>query len=151
MNDSNRITLKAARASHPLAPAVLRQLGGGWEAIQSAIDAANHGADGGFPGFVYYTETEAFTKRNRAKIAGCLAEMARDFGTSTFDLVRSFRCLEGDEYTDEHLGAALFTGKERPTKDASSDDADAVLLIRNALAWFALEEVGHAIVRLTED
>lgn len=151
MTDSNRITLKAARASHPLAPAVLRQLGGGREAILAAIDAANHGADGGFHGFCYYTDTEAFAKRNRAKIAECLAEMARAFGTSTFELVRSFRCLKDDEYTDEHLGAALFTGKERPAKNASSDDADAVLLIRNALAWFALEEVGHAIIRLTEN
>ena len=44
----------------------VRQLGGGAEAIESARDAARHGADSGFHGFIYYAETVAFFKRHLA-------------------------------------------------------------------------------------
>lgn len=138
-------TLKAARACHPLAPAVLRQLGGGREAIQSAIDAANHGADGGFHGFCYYTDTEAFAKRNRRKIAEAIHELGRDLGEEDIQVVRGFNCLRSDEPHASVVACALWGGS------CASNRADELLTVRNALAWFALEEVGHTIVRLTKD
>lgn len=129
------MTIKRAKELHPLASAVLRQLGGGREAIESARDAARHGADGGFHGFIWYTETQAFTKRNRAAIREQIEEDAESFGTTAIELVRSFRCLNGDA-TERDVAAALYGG---------SGDPDGVMLVENALAWYALESVGSAI------
>lgn len=141
----NRPTVKQARNSHPLAAAVLNQLGGGADAVQSALDAAEHGADGGFGGFIYYSETGRFTARNRIAIAQAVADMADDLGESPIDMVRGFRCLAGLEDADEAIAVALYGGRAR-----NSDVQQSVDLVENALAWFALEEVGRAIESLAE-
>lgn len=109
---------------------VLRQLGGGKDAIQSAKDAASHGADSGFNGFVYTHECVAFFKRNRAAILGALTEMASDCGQTSSAMLAGFRCLKGIE----DPMAALANPK--------SEDCD---MVANALAWFALEECGRHI------
>lgn len=140
----SRPTVAAAMKAHPLAPAVLRQLGGGADAVTSAIDAANHGADGGFGGFIYYTETCAFTARNRAAIAELAESMASDLGESgAIALVRGFRCLDKDT-PESAIAHALYGGRKPKDKDC----LDAIDLVENALAWFALEEVGRAIADL---
>lgn len=142
------VTIKQAKESHPLAPAVLRQLGGGEDAVNSAVDAANHGADGGFHGFCYYVDTCGFTKRNRKSIAEVVEQMADDFGEGgPIALVRGFNCLKGNKYDDRHIAAALYSS---PPKHDFTDTIDAVDLVENALAWFALEEVGRAIQDLQE-
>lgn len=132
------ITLKAARAAHPLAAAVLRQLGGGRDAVESAKDAARHGADGGFHGFIRYTDTVGFTRRNRAAIAAALAEDADNIGEgSAVAVLRGFRCLSGD-VGERDAAAALWGGK--------AETEDGLRLAENALAWYALETVGNAIL-----
>lgn len=136
-------TVKAAMASHPLAPAVLRQLGGGADAVRSALEAAQHGADAGFHGFTYYSDTISFAKRNRRKIAASVYSMADDLGESADSMVKSFRCL--DDPSEQAIDIALAT-----TSDGAGAVADDVEQVRNALAWFALEEVGHAIASLSE-
>lgn len=131
--------IKSAKASHPLAGIVLAQLGGGQDAIQSARDAANHGAVAGFPGFTYYTDTQAFVRRNRKRIAECVEQMADDLGEGgAIQLVQSFNCLCDDKPSERAVSAALYGGR--------GDDPDELTQVENALAWFALEEVGHAIV-----
>lgn len=136
------VTIKAARAAHPLAAAVLRQLGGGRDAVESAKDAARHGADGGFHGFIRYTDTAGFARRNRRKIADAVSEMAADLGVSSdVSLVRGFRCLEGADVSERDIAAALWGGPP--------ESEDGLRLVSNALAWFALEEVGHALANLT--
>lgn len=133
------ITIKSAQEAHPLARAVLRQLGGGREAVQSAKEAAEHGADGGFGGFIYYKDTCAFTKRHRASIAEAVKEMADDLGEkSAIQFVRSFNCLD-DDTPEQAVALALYGGR---VPQQLRDDVD---LVENALAWFALEEVGRAI------
>lgn len=136
---AKRPTVAAATESHPLAPAVLRQLGGGADAVQSALDAAEHGADGGFPGFTYYSDTCEFVKRNRKAIADAVEQMADDLGEDLIAMVRGFRCLE-DDTPSKAIALALFAG----------GDGDDVMLVENALAWFALEEVGRAIEALND-
>lgn len=135
------MTLAQARKLHPLAPAVLRQLSGHDDVVQSAIDAANHGADGGFNGFTYYRDTCGFTRRNRKAIAAAVEAMADDLGEQPIPFVRSFRCLE-DYTTDNAIAAALYGGR--------SNDVEATAVVENALAWFALEEVGRAIADAAE-
>lgn len=136
------MTLKNAQNAHPLAKAVLRQLGGGTDAIESAKDAARHGAGGGFHGFIYYTDTCRFTHRNRRAIAGVVAAQASELGEpGPIASLRAFACLKdhADDPDFERQASLALYGGGRGENDLRT-------MIENALAWYALEEVGHAIL-----
>ena len=121
-----------------LVRAVVRQMGG-WEGFQeSAPDIARHGIDGGFHGFIYTKDTNAFAKRNRAAIQQMAADQAGDFGTSITEMIQSFGCFRDNKPTDAEVGMALYAGK---------NDGAGVL---NALAWYAGEEVARAFTDLDE-
>jgi len=112
--------------------AVLRQLGGGADAQKSALDAAEHGADGGFHGFIYFTETVKFFERNRKEILARLKENADDQGVTVGDVLgQSWRGLVG-------VSEPLFV----LAIGSSHEDYQTVA---NALAWFALEDCGHVL------
>ena len=115
-----------------LTAAVIRQLGG----RESLEDIANHGIDGGFTGFIYYSDTIKFFKVNRALIVELVKEMAEDLGETPIGLVASFNCLKMDTHKAEdeaEISRALYGRLE-------SDDTQ----VPNALAWFAAEEVARA-------
>jgi len=131
------ITLKEAYQRHPLAKAVLNQLGGGVEAIQSAKEAGEHGADAGWPGFTYYSDTCAFTKGHRRAIAEAVEEMAEQLGEDPIRMVKGFNCLDKNT-TTRAVAVALYGGRARNGDDEATQ-------VENALAWFALEEVGRAL------
>ncbi len=133
--DSSNIPAKLIRA-------VVNQIGG-WESFtESAPDIANHGIDGGFSGFIYYSDTEPFARRNRALIAEMAAGQANDFGMGTLEMIRGFGCFRhGTKPTDEEIGSALYAGK----------DAKDGLPVLNALAWYAGEEVARAYNDLIEN
>jgi len=115
-----------------LTRAVIRQLGG----RESLEDVANHGADSGFSGFTYYSETEPFAQRHREAILERLSEDAQELGyDSTLAMVRSFRCLKGETITDGDLMRALCRGK---------NPVDGPNLL-NALAWYTLEEIAREL------
>lgn len=120
--------------------AVVRQLGG-WESFtESAPDISNHGIDGGFHGFIYYSDTKPFAKRNRAAIAKMASDQASDFGTGVIEMIQNFGCFRnGTKPTDSEVGSALYAGK-----DLNSSG------VLNALAWYAGEEVAREYCRLTE-
>lgn len=124
-----------------LARAVIRQIGG-WESFkQSAPDITRHGIDGGFNGFIYNRETEAFAKRNRKDISAMASAQAKDFGTSVVEMIQGFGCFRhGTKPTDEEIGMALYAGKDM-------EDGERVL---NALAWYAGEEVSRSYCDLSE-
>jgi hypothetical protein len=112
-----------------LASAVIRQCGG-WDSFKEmAADVANHGADGGFHGFIYYTETVKFAKAHKADILDYARQMADDLGESLYGMIGGFNCLKISE------GEAA-----EAIHNARSDDHTSVM---NALAWFALEEVSR--------
>src|SRR6185503_7918099 len=158
--------IEATNIPASLVRAVVRQMGG-WETFtQSAPDICRGGIDGGFNGFIYYRDTEAFAKRNRADILTLAKDQASDLGESVLDMVAGFGCLGGstirnrmsghatwisDSQKDyerrkilsqyhEAVGAALFAGK-------NLQDGENVL---NALAWYAGEEVARAYCDLCE-
>jgi hypothetical protein len=138
------LTYTQARAAHPLAAAVLWQLGGGLEAVQSALDAARHGADWGFHGFIYTADCASFALRNRRAILASLKEDADGIGEGgVISLVKSFR--RGGDFTEEEIATALYGQPKRG--DGIHDAASAVLEL---LARYALEEVGAAIERECE-
>ena len=111
-----------------LVTAVIRQVGGWEDFKETAPDVANHGADSGFSGFIYYTETIKFAQENLSKILALASEMATDLGyDSSFGLIASFNCLK---MKPEMIAEAIYNKR--------SEDREVVM---NALAWFVLEEV----------
>lgn len=144
MTKQHAVTLSAfvAESNLPatLIRAVVRQIGGWEQFTESAPDIANHGIDGGFHGFIYYVDTEAFAKRHRKDIAKMASQQAEDMGTGVFKMIRGFGCFLGQDVTDEEIGTALYAGK----------DVEGGVSMLNALAWYAGEEVARAYVDLTE-
>jgi hypothetical protein len=106
---------------------------GGWDSFQeSAQDVCNHGANAGLGGFIYYTDTIAFTKRNKKALLALCKEQAEDYygkGYSVGQFIAGFNCVDCDA---EAVAIALYTGK-----------GDNVTEVYNALAWYALEEVSR--------
>lgn len=101
-------------------------------------DVANHGADAGWPGFCYYSETCKFAKKYRGVILNALLADCADMGVeSPAHMVQSFRCV-GTDYSLHEINSVLY-GMH------SSDDAQTTIL--NALAWYALERVAREFDR----
>jgi hypothetical protein len=109
------------------------------EFLQTCQDVCNGGADGGFSGFVYYTETRAFFSDNERLIMRAAREMAGEFGQGLSEFIASFNCLHG------YKAADVDAWRE--------DDADenTATMIENALAWFALEEVARYVTDNEEE
>lgn len=124
-----------------LVRAVVRQMGG-WESFtESAPDITSHGIDGGFNGFIYNSDTEAFAKRNLEAINELLSAQAQEIGyDSTLAMIRAFGCFKGDKLTDMELMNALCKGR-------NPQDGPNIL---NGLAWCAGEEVARAYCDLEE-
>lgn len=121
----------ASHLNPSLIRAVVRQMGG-WESFtESAPDVARHGIDGGFHGFIYFRDTEAFAKRNRALISELATQQADEMGTGVHEMIRGFGCFRGQNVTDEEIGTALYAGR----------DVEGGVNMLNALAWYAGEEV----------
>jgi hypothetical protein len=99
----------------------------------------NGGADGGFSGFVYYTETRAFFSDNERLIMRMAREMADEFGQGLSEFIASFNCLHG--YTTADVEA---------WREDDADD-DTACQIGNALAWFTLEEVARYVTDNEEE
>ena len=78
--------------------AVARQMGGIATLRESASDICTYGASCGFNGFIYHTETEAFTKKNHALIMELLSECADDTGINALELLSGFNCFKNIIY-----------------------------------------------------
>ncbi len=148
-----KVTLSQAMESHPLARAVIQQLGGRAYVVGNAMEAAEHGADAGWSGFTYTAECTEFVRRNKAAIKAAVVQMAEELGEDPVAMVRGFNCLctrKGShtggtvEYdcTASEIGSVLYGD--------GSDAGEMAGKIYDALAWFALEEVGRAIADLSE-
>jgi len=126
---------KFSKKSH-LAPELIRAVVkqcGGWDEFKSiAHDVYNHGASGGFSGFIYYTDTVGFTSKYKKPIWNLCKEYSQDCDLSGFEFISKFRCLNLDIYA---VAEAWF--------DKKSEDRTDVF---NALAWFALESVAYSFV-----
>lgn len=115
--------------------AVIKQLGydpddtENEEMLSTMSDIANYGISGGFSGFIYYSDTVEFFKKNRSRIVEMCKEYADEFGQDVISMVAGFNCLNDDPETRDEIGRAIY-GHMKP------DDT----LVANALAWFAAEE-----------
>ena len=84
---------------------------------EQIIDAGNHGADGGFPGFTYNKDCVEFYEDNKELVNNLARDMAEQLGNKNmYEMVSQFNRADM----------------------LDCDDGLAVLL-----AWFTLEEVGR--------
>ena len=111
--------------------AVLRQLG----SKENIEDIYRNGINGGYSGFIYYTETHKFAIKNRKAIIELLEELAFHlYDNDVVEMVKSFNTfrrngMDKDELRDlyRYLGGAK-------VEQGS---------ITNIMAWFAAEEVAR--------
>ena len=73
---------------------VVDNLGGDEELYGDVEGIVEHGIDGGFGNFIYYTDTVAFAKDNMDDIMKLLDEYSDQFGEDVVDIVASFNCLK---------------------------------------------------------
>lgn len=124
--------------------AVVSQLGG-WDSFkQSAININNHGINGGFSGFIYYDDTVKFYRKNKALIVNLAEQQACELGDDAVTMVQGFNCLvdvptRKPDYTMNEIAKALYGRYD-----------DDLMIIYNALAWFAAEEIARSYCDLLE-
>ena len=103
---------------------------------QTLSDISNNGADGGFNGFIYYSDTCKFAKENIKEIFDYAQEQAEQLGEGVYKMISNFNCLTDVKETEVastiHL---VLKGVE--------DDQGNETQILNALSWYALEEVAR--------
>lgn len=112
-----------------LVRSTVRQLGG----CGSLKDIANYGAGGGYHGFIYYYDTVAFFNRNRHLIIDLAKHVADENGEDVFTMITGFVCLKDMGLSATDVAEAIYR-----------DRGDCADIIKNALTWFALEEVARA-------
>ena len=112
-----------------LVKATAKQVGGKDALRKMAQDVCNHGAQGGFHGFIYYHETEKFFLKNKALIVEMAQEMADSLGEPLIGMIKNFNCLDA---TEEEIGQTLYGTRRNCDR-----------FVANALAWFTLEEVAR--------
>ena len=112
---------------------VIEQFGDEEYFKECAADIVNHGADSGFSGFIYYSDTVPFGEKLRTYIKPYMVDMAAEFGLDgVYSLMATFKCcndLNADQVADAW---------------ASAED-DNHIQVMNCLAWFALEETARFI------
>jgi len=107
------------------------------------VNCAEHGANMGISGFIYYSETIPFFQKNRAGIAISLALSAAEIGTDLISMVQEFGVFHNkDKPTPSEVGKALWDKSK--TYPELTD-------LYNVFAWYALEEVSRAWYRYLEE
>jgi len=132
--------MKISESRNPsLTRAVVESLGGIEEARSVFRDVVAHGADSGFSGFVYYSDTCAFFRRHRKVIVERLEEDAESFGVTVEGLISGFHSLE--ECGSFDLSRAI-----RRALCGLKAETFTQTLVENVLAWYALEEISREMV-----
>jgi|SRR6478609_5164603 len=100
--------------------------------IHSIEDVINHGINGGFSGFIYYSDTHAFAMRYRKLIVKLLEEQASYMGEDVVKMVSGFGVFRNQPMDNEDKKELYkYLGGGRCQQSA----------ITNVMAWFAAEEV----------
>jgi hypothetical protein len=100
--------------------------------LDSVEDVVSHGIDGGFNGFIYYSDTHKFAIKHRKQIVAMLEQMADDLGEDVVAMVGNFGVFRKSPMdADDKKDLYKYLGGGRPEQGA----------ITNVMAWFAAEEV----------
>ena len=125
---------------------VIEQLSGESELNEdnagSLKDVANNGADAGFVGFTYYSDTCKFFDDNKDLIMEQLLEDRWSIGyKSLTEMLSSFKCFKGvDTYNIE---AFLINSDDESNEEQTT--------LKNGLAWYALESVAWQLEEQIEE
>ena len=105
-------------------------------------DVANHGADAGFNGFIYYSDTCKFFDDNKDLIMEQLLEDRVSIGyNSLTEMLSSFKCFKDVDTYD--IEAFLIN-----SEDESNEEQ---ITLKNGLAWYALESVAWQLEEQIEE
>lgn len=132
-----KTTIKVENTRQPrLTRAVLRRLD-----RDQLREVAEYGADSGWSGFTYYSETCAFYRAHKAEIIARAEEDAKELGEDMLSMIGNFGCLSSGQYPNRkpdyaptEIAEALYSGR-----------GESAGLIRNAMAWYALEEIAREL------
>ena len=134
--------IKNSHLSEKLINSVVSQFGG-WEIFKElAEDVTNYGIDGGFSGFIYYSDTHQFAIKNRALIVAQLEDDADQLGEDVISMVSNFGVFRQSKMdADDKKDLYKFLGGGRCEQGS----------ITNVMARFAAEEVCRAYVYFIEE
>ena len=115
---------------------VIEQLSGENELNEDNVstlkDVANYGADAGFVGFTYYSDTCKFFDDNKELIFKQLLDDRVNSGyNSLTEMLSSFRCFKDVDTYD--IEAFLINSDDKSNNEQTT--------LKNGLAWYALETV----------
>ena len=134
-----------------LIKAVAEQMGYDYqdnEFWQAMSDVRKGGAEAGYGGFTYYTDTCGFFCKHRHMILTSLLEDVNEMGhDSIIDLMRTFPVLRdwgNDSNFEPQVGSSLYG------PDPENLDSEIDIVIQNTLAWYALERVALWIEGINE-
>jgi len=92
----------------------------------------NHGIDGGYSGFIYYSDTHKFAMRYRKYIVPMLEEQAEEFGEDVVKMVSGFGVFRSSPMdAEDKKDLYKYLGGGRCEQS----------MITNLMAWYAAEEV----------
>lgn len=101
--------------------------------LENLKDVVNYGADAGWVGFTYYSDTVKFFDDNKSLIMNNLKSMASEFGHGLLEFISQFNCLN-NKYSVDEIAEVIY---------ANSEEGE--FTIKNALSWYALEEVARQL------
>jgi hypothetical protein len=106
-------------------------------------DCSTQGADCGFSGFTYYSDTITFFRKHRTDIVQHMEQAAEEMGTNIISMVQNFGVFRhGDMPSPSEIGRAIWDSSKK-----WSDLTD----LYNVFAWYALEEVSRTWHRYLEE
>ncbi len=98
----------------------------------SITDVINNGIDGGFNGFIYYSDTHDFTIKHRKTILSMLEQLADNLGEDAVQIVSGFGVFRYNPIdAEDKKDLYTFLGGGKPKQGT----------ITNVLAWFCAEEI----------
>ena len=138
---------KISDTSNPaLTRAVIRALGDK-ECLIDVASPDHGGAEGGYPGFTYYSDTIPFFESNRKEILSILEADADDYGMDLDDIVMGIPCLrlskdDHEEWRTYKRAVNRLLYSNRKVDWDRPEEAQ----IANALAWYSLESVARMMI-----
>lgn len=117
-----------------MAEAVIEQLGGVDEDTLDKLNTITNG-NGGYTGFIWYTDTCEFYRRNADTIKANMYELADDLGEGLIEMVAEFGSVKG-KYSYDEIGYALYAPFHHEMYDSN-------MYLYDTFAKYALEEVAN--------
>lgn len=100
--------------------------------MDSVEDVNSNGIDGGFNGFIYYSDTHLFAIKHQKDIIRMLEQQADDLSTEVVEMVSSFGVFRNSAMDNED-------GKDLYKYLSGGKPGQGT--ITNLMAWYAAEEV----------